>query len=78
MVLAESLLNGVDFLEYYSVARNICMLELLDSHYIFAGMLKIEGDCYQIFFWTCFTVCLFAIEGRIVILATYRCEITLD
>ena len=50
MVLAESLLNDVDFLEYYSIARNICMLELLDSHYIFAGMLKIEGDCCQIFF----------------------------
>ena len=49
MVLAESLLNGVDFLEYYSVARNICMLELLDSHYIFAGMLKIEKECCQFF-----------------------------
>ena len=50
MVFAESLLNDVDFLEYYSIAGTIYMLELLDSHYIFAGMLKIEGDCCQNFF----------------------------
>lgn len=49
MVFAESLLNDVHFLEYYSVAGTIHMLELLYSHYIFAGMLKIEGKRCQIF-----------------------------
>ena len=55
----------------------ICSI-LLDIVTSFAEMLKIEAYCCQIFLDMSYNCSLFAIEGKTVILASYRNEVTLE